>query len=104
MTICETAKGSELTSNERTLIDRCVKETYHDFITSHGNMSKIPTFTDFYKNLVAMSEIEAKSLALSLELYITGSFNIFQAKRMSTPTSVLWYLIFTYLTHLPQTK
>ena len=80
MTICETAKGSELTSNERTLIDRCVKETYRDFITSHGDMSKIPTFTDFYKNLVAMTEIEAKSLALSLELYITGSFNIFSGK------------------------
>ena len=80
MTICETAKGSELTSNERTLIDRCVKETYREFITSHGDMSKIPTFTDFYKNLVAMSEIEAKSLALSLELYITGSFNIFSGK------------------------
>ena len=80
MTICETAKGAELTSNERTLIDRCVKETYREFITSHGNMSKIPTFTDFYKNLVAMPEIEAKNLALSLELYITGSFNIFSGK------------------------
>ena len=80
MTICETAKGSELTSNERTLIDRCVKETYREFITSHGDMSKIPTFIDFYKNLVAMPEIEAKSLALSLELYITGSFNIFSGK------------------------
>ena len=80
MMICETAKGSELTSNERTLIDRCVKETYREFITSHGDMSKIPTFIDFYKNLVAMPEIEAKSLALSLELYITGSFNIFSGK------------------------
>ena len=80
MTICETEKGSELTSNERTLIDRCVKETYHEFITSHGDMSKIPTFTDFYKNLVAMTEIEAKSLALSLELYITGYFNIFSGR------------------------
>ena len=80
MTICETAKGAELTSNERTLIDRCVKETYREFITSHGDMSKIPTFTDFYKNLVAMPEIEAKNLALSLELYITGSFNIFSGK------------------------
>ena len=80
MTICETAKGSELTSNERTLIDRCVKETYREFITSHGDMSKIPTFIDFYKNLVAMPEIEAKNLALSLELYITGSFNIFSGK------------------------
>ena len=80
MTICETVKGSELTSNERTLIDRCVKETYREFITSHGDMSKIPTFTDFYKNLVAMPEIEAKNLALSLELYITGSFNIFSGR------------------------
>ena len=80
MTICETAKAAELTSNERTIIDRCVKLTYREFINSNGNMSKIPTFTDFYKNLVNMSEIEAKSLALSLELYITGSFNIFAGK------------------------
>ena len=80
MTICETAKGAELTSNERTLIDRCVKEIYREFITSHGNIGKIPTFADFYNNLVAMPEIEAKNLALSLELYITGSFNIFSGK------------------------
>lgn len=80
MTICETAKGAELTSNERTVIDRCVKMTYRDFISSHGDISKIPTFTDFYKNLIEMTEIEAKNLALSLELYITGSFNIFAGK------------------------
>ena len=80
MTICETAKGAELTSNERTLIDRCVKITYRDFITSHEDLNKIPTFMDFYKNLLDMPEVEAKNLALSLELYITGSFNIFSGK------------------------
>ena len=35
---------------------------------------------DFYKNLLDMPEVEAKNLALSLELYITGSFNIFSGK------------------------
>ncbi len=80
MTICETAKGEELTSNERTVIDRCVKLTYRDFINSKGDINKIPTFTDFYKNLLNMTEAEAHNLALSLELYITGSFNIFSGK------------------------
>ena len=80
MTICETAKGEELTSNERTVIDRCVKLAYRDFINSKGDINKIPTFTDFYKNLLNMPEAEAHNLALSLELYITGSFNIFAGK------------------------
>lgn len=80
MTIAETAKGQELTSNERTIIDRCVKVTYKDFINSDGSADKVPTFTDFYNNLLSMPEQEAKSLALSLELYVKGSFNIFAGK------------------------
>ena len=80
MTIAETAKGQELTSNERTVIDRCVKVTYTDFVNSDGSADKVPTFADFYNNLLSMPEQEAKSLALSLELYVKGSFNIFAGK------------------------
>lgn len=80
MTIAETAKGMELTSNERTIIDRCVKQVYQQFVKSGGNKQYLPTFTDFYNALNAVPETEAHDLAVTLEIYIKGSFNIFAGK------------------------
>lgn len=79
MTIAETAKGQELTSNERTIIDRCVKLAYKDFV-KNGDPEKMPTFSDFYDLLLKSDEPEARSLAVTLEIYVKGSFSIFSGK------------------------
>lgn len=80
MTIVETAKGQELTSDEITIIDRCVKTVYHEYIKRNGDSKYLPTFEDFYNALKNSPEPEAHSLAVTLEIYVKGSFNIFSGK------------------------
>ena len=77
LTFCETIKGSSLTAKERSVIDRCTKIIFKDFIASNGDRSKLPTLADFYKALIEQEEKEAADIALSLETYVIGSFNIF---------------------------
>lgn len=77
MTFCECAKGIPLSAKERSVIDRCVKLVYQPFLLSDGNKNNIPTLPDFYKNLKEQPEQEALDIALAIELYVEGSFNIF---------------------------
>lgn len=78
MTIVETAKGMKLTSDERSLIDRCVRDVYQEYILSGGkDDSKLPTLTSLYNELCQQKEAIAEHLALVLELYVKGSFNSF---------------------------
>lgn len=80
MTFCEAAKGFALTSIERSVIDRCVKLVYQDYILSDGDKNKIPTLDTFYETLKIQPENESNDIALSLELFVKGSFNIFSHK------------------------
>ena len=80
MTIVETAKGRELTSDEITIIDRCVKFAYQKYIQTNGDERFLPTFEDFYNLLLSAPEPEAHSLAVTLEIYVKGSFNIFSGR------------------------
>lgn len=81
MTIVETAKGMRLTSDERSIVDRCVRIAYHDYVASEcKDESKLPTLAVFYDLLKAQPEQIAKQLALILELYVTGSFRSFADK------------------------
>lgn len=77
MTFCEVVKGSQLTAKERSVIDRCTKIVYMDYVTSNGDKNKLPNLTQFYDALKKQDEKEAADIALSLESYVTGSFNIF---------------------------
>lgn len=80
MTIVETAKGKPLSAGEKTVIDRCVKKVYAEFIRHGGDKKYIPTFKDFYDVLLQENVKEAKDIALDIELYVTGSFNTFAGK------------------------
>lgn len=80
MTLIETAKGFPLTANERSIIDRCVKFSYKEYIESSGNPEKLPTLRTFYDFILQQPQDEAKDIATVLELYVTGSFNIFADK------------------------
>ena len=77
MTIVETAKGLALTSNEKSIIDRCVKQLYREFMASGGEKDMLPTLLDFYNLLTQQKEQEAQDIATCIELYATGSFNVF---------------------------
>lgn len=77
MTFCECVKGAELSANEKTVLDRCVNYVYQDFIKSNGDKRYLPNLTLFYDVLSKQPEKEAKDMALKLELYVKGNFNIF---------------------------
>lgn len=81
MTIVETAKGVRLTSDERSIVDRCVRAAYHDYLACQGrDPNTLPTLTTFYNLLKEQPEDAAHHLALVLELYVTGSFTSFAGK------------------------
>ena len=90
ISLCETAIGDRygLTAGQRSIIDRCVRMVYNDWIdfmkteTAKGTSTEIieqhkPTLKSFYTLLRAQSGYEAAALADSLEMYVTGSLNVF---------------------------
>lgn len=79
LTFMETIIGRPLTAVERTVSDRCVRKVYQTYMMS-SDKNDMPTLTEFYEELKHCSEIEAIQLALSLELYVKGSYNIFAHK------------------------
>lgn len=63
----------------RSIIDRCVRLVYKKYLEDPRE-ENVPTFMDFYMTLKDQPEDEAKILAISLEIYVTGSLNIFSGK------------------------
>jgi type IV secretory pathway VirB4 component len=78
LSLCEliVAGKDGLQPVERTIIDRCVRELYRDFINDPAT-AKTPVLQDLYELLCDQPEVEAKRLATSLEIYVSGSLNIF---------------------------
>lgn len=83
--ICETIIGDRfgLTPGQRSLIDRCVKRVYEPYIESRDpvtgkyDQSKLPTLHDFFNMLKQQNGYDAMQLADGLEIYVTGSQNLF---------------------------
>ena len=73
--LCEQCMGDSLNSRQKSIIDRCVRKLYTEIARSKEKF--IPVMTDFYDLLLAQPEEEAKDIALSLELFVSGSLNIF---------------------------
>ena len=73
--LCEQCIGDSLNSRQKSIIDRCVRKLYIDIARSREKY--IPIMSDFYDLLLAQPEEEAKEIALSLELFVNGSLNIF---------------------------
>ena len=64
---------------ERTIIDRCARMVYRDFLNDPDN-TPLPTLQDLYDLLCQQTEPEAKRLATALEIYVSGSLNLFNHK------------------------
>lgn len=81
MTVVETMKGTALTSEEKSVLDRCIHLAYYDYQRSGGvDYEKLPTLTTLYNLLNKQIETEAKQLALIMEIYVTGSLKNFADK------------------------
>ena len=75
--LCEQCIGDSLNSRQKSIIDRCVRKLYTDIAKLPVDERYIPIMEDFYDLLLIQSEEEAKDIALSLELFVRGSLNIF---------------------------
>ncbi|MFM1539236.1 VirB4-like conjugal transfer ATPase, CD1110 family [Helcococcus bovis] len=65
-----------LTGTEISIIDRCVIAIYNKFL-QNPTIQEMPTFQDFYDLLCKQEDMEAKDIATRLEIYVTGSMNVF---------------------------
>lgn len=73
--LCEQCIGTSLNSRQKSIIDRCVRNLYQEIARSE--MREEPIMSDFYQLLLKQPEEEAQDIALSLELFVDGSLNIF---------------------------
>ncbi|WP_084604260.1 VirB4-like conjugal transfer ATPase, CD1110 family [Sporanaerobacter acetigenes] len=78
LSLCELIVGGKhgLEPVEKTIIDRCVRLVYQDFL-SDSRMENMPILEDLYNLFREQEEAEAKRLATALEIYVTGSLNVF---------------------------
>lgn len=85
--LCETILGGRygLSVTQKSIIDRCVRRVYQNYMAymrAHpelgtSDQSKVPTLKNLYDEILAQEEGEAKTIALALERFITGSLDIF---------------------------
>lgn len=78
LSLCELILGGKdgLQPIEKTVIDRCVRLVYRELALGTGD-GKMPLLQDLYETLCQQPEPEAKRIATALELYCTGSLNLF---------------------------
>lgn len=80
LSMCELIIGDKdgLKPVEKTIIDRSARNVYHHFFDElRGDPSQMPVLSDLYKEILRQPEPEAKHIAASLELYVSGSLNVF---------------------------
>ena len=78
LSLCELVVGGKngLEPVEKTVIDRCVRLVYQDFL-SDPVPEKMPILEDLYNLLREQKEQEAQRLATALEIYVNGSLKVF---------------------------
>ena len=78
LSLCELIVGGKdgLQPVEKTIIDRCVRIIYRDYLAD-PMPEKMPILEDLYNALRDQDEKEAQYLATALEIYVTGSLNVF---------------------------
>jgi type IV secretory pathway VirB4 component len=78
LSLCELIVGGKegLQPIEKTVIDRCVRLVYRELPLGIG-IGDMPLLQDLYEELLRQPEPEAKRVATALELYCTGSLNLF---------------------------
>mgnify|MGYP000950920238 FL=1 len=78
LSLCELIVGGKegLKPVEKTVIDRCIHQIYNRYFED-PRPEKMPLLEDLYKSLLKQEESEAKNVATALEIYVTGSLNVF---------------------------
>ena len=78
LSLCELVIGGKegLQPVEKTVIDRAVRGVYRPFLADPAP-EKMPILGDLYDELLKQPEPEAARIAAALELYVSGSLNVF---------------------------
>ena len=78
LSLCELIVGGKdgLQPVEKTIIDRCVRMVYRDYLND-PKPENMPILEDLYNALRQQEEKEAQYVATALEIYVTGSLNVF---------------------------
>ena len=78
LSLCELVIGGKegLMPVEKTVIDRSVRNVYRPFLAA-PDPTKMPILGDLYDELLRQPEPEAARVAAALELYVSGSLNVF---------------------------
>ena len=78
LSLCELVIGGKegLQPVEKTVIDRAVRNVYRPFMAD-PDPAKMPILGDLYDELLKQPEPEAARVAAALELYVSGSLNVF---------------------------
>ena len=78
LSLCELIAGGKdgLQPVQKTIIDRCVRLVYHDYLND-PKPENMPVLEDLYNLLRSQDEKEAQYIATALEIYVTGSLNVF---------------------------
>ena len=78
LSLCELIVGGKdgLKPVEKTIIDRCVRMVYQDYL-NEPKPENMPILGDLYNCLRKQEEKEAQFVATALEIYVTGSLNVF---------------------------
>ncbi|MCD8128284.1 MAG: ATP-binding protein, partial [Oscillospiraceae bacterium] len=78
LSLCELIVGGKdgLQPVEKTIIDRCVRTIYQPYLND-PRPETVPILEDLYNELRRQEEKEAQYIATALEIYVTGSLNVF---------------------------
>lgn len=78
LSLCELIAGGKdgLQPVQKTIIDRCVRLVYQNYLNDPCP-ENMPILEDLYNLLRAQDEKEAQYIATALEIYVTGSLNVF---------------------------
>ena len=78
LSLCELIVGGKdgLMPVEKTIIDRCVRLGYRNYLND-PRPENMPILGDLYEELRKQDEKEAQYIATALEIYVTGSLNVF---------------------------
>ena len=78
LSLCELIVGGKdsLKPVEKTIIDRCVRMVYQDYLND-PKPENMPILGNLYDCLRKQEEKEAQFVATALEIYVTGSLNVF---------------------------
>ena len=78
LSLCELIVGGKdgLKPVEKTVIDRCIHQIYQRYFAD-PKPENMPLLEDLYNELCKQTEAEAKNVATALEIYVSGSLNVF---------------------------